>query len=103
MKADNGRYKRVIGAALHSRTKGRQTAEVTIAVAALNPHQLGRPEYVRLARMDVRGADFAQLPLRATQWRGTAKPLCFFAALREAGPYLGLPVLNTSTVQPAFP
>jgi len=35
-RADIGRYKRVIGDALHSRTKGRQTTEVAIAVASLN-------------------------------------------------------------------
>ena len=46
---DIGRYKRVIGDALHSRTKGRQTTEVAIAVASLNRMlELGRPEYVRL-------------------------------------------------------
>jgi hypothetical protein len=44
-----GRYKRVIGDALRSRTKGRQTTEVAIAVASLNRMlELGRPEYVRL-------------------------------------------------------
>src|SRR6266403_5316730 len=49
VEADIGRYKRVIGDALHSRTKGRQTTEVAIAVASLNRMlELGRPEYVRL-------------------------------------------------------
>src|SRR3984893_13481852 len=33
VEADIGRYKRVIGDALHSRTEGRQTTEVAIAVA----------------------------------------------------------------------
>ena len=49
VEADIGRYKRVIGDALRSRTEGRQTAEVAIAVASLNRMlELGRPEYVRL-------------------------------------------------------
>jgi hypothetical protein len=39
----------MIGDALRSRTEGRQTTEVAIAVAALNRMlKLGRPEYVRL-------------------------------------------------------
>src|SRR4029077_13034949 len=46
VEADIGRYKRVIGDALRSRTKGRQTTEVAIAVASLNRMlELGRPEY----------------------------------------------------------
>jgi hypothetical protein len=50
VEADIGRYKRVIGDALRSRTDGRQTTEVAIAVASLNHMlQLGRPEYVRLS------------------------------------------------------
>jgi hypothetical protein len=49
VEADIGRYKRVIGGALRSRTVGRQTTEVTIAVASLNRMlDLGRPEYIRL-------------------------------------------------------
>jgi hypothetical protein len=49
VEADIGRYKRVIGDALRSRTKGRQMTEVAIAVASLNRMlELGRPEYVRL-------------------------------------------------------
>ena len=49
VEADIGRYKRVIGDALRSRTEGRQTIEVAIAVASLNRMlELGRPEYVRL-------------------------------------------------------
>jgi hypothetical protein len=49
VEADIGRYKRVIGDALHSRTEGRQTTEVGIAVASLNRMlELGRPEYIRL-------------------------------------------------------
>ena len=49
VEGDIGRYKRVIGDALRSRTEGRQTTEVTIAVASLNRMlDLGRPEYVRL-------------------------------------------------------
>src|SRR6267154_1393063 len=50
VEADIGRYKRVIGDALRSRTDGRQTTEVAIAVASLNHMlELGRPEYVRLS------------------------------------------------------
>src|SRR5882762_8494093 len=49
VEADIGRYKRVIGDALRSRTKGRQMTEVAIAIATLNRMlELGRPEYVRL-------------------------------------------------------
>ena len=49
VEADIGRYKRVIGDARRSRTKGGQTTEVAIAVASLNRMlELGRPEYVRL-------------------------------------------------------
>jgi hypothetical protein len=49
VEADIGRYKRVIGDALRSRTEGRQMTEVAINVASLNRMlELGRPEYVRL-------------------------------------------------------
>ena len=49
VEADIGRYKRVIGDALRSRTGGRQMTEVAIAVASLNRMlELGRPVYVRL-------------------------------------------------------
>jgi hypothetical protein len=49
VEADIGRYKRVIGDALRSRTARRQTTEVAIAVASLNRMlELGRPEYGRL-------------------------------------------------------
>jgi hypothetical protein len=49
VEADIGRYKRVIGDALRSRTEARQTTEVALAVASLNRMlKLGRPEYVRL-------------------------------------------------------
>src|SRR6267378_5699273 len=49
VEADIGRYKRVMGDALRSRTKGRQMTEVAIAVASLNRMlELGRPVYVRL-------------------------------------------------------
>jgi len=55
VEADIGRYKRVIGDALRSRTEGRQTTEVAIAVASLNRMlKLGRPEYVRLKWMSMR-------------------------------------------------
>jgi hypothetical protein len=40
VEADIGRYKRVIGDALHSRTEGRQTTEVAIAVASRRPENL---------------------------------------------------------------
>ena len=54
VEADIGRYKRVIGDALRSRTGGRQMTEVAIAVASLNPPmlELGRPEYVRLPQTE---------------------------------------------------
>ena len=43
-----GRFKRVIGNRLRSRTDQRQTTEMTVAVAVLNRMlELGRPEYVR--------------------------------------------------------
>jgi len=49
VEADIGRYKRLIGDALRSRTKGRQMTEVAIAVALLNRMlELGRPKYVHL-------------------------------------------------------
>jgi hypothetical protein len=45
-----GRYKRVIGDALRSRTDQTEAAEVAIAAAALNRMlELGRPDYVRIA------------------------------------------------------
>ncbi len=45
-----GRYKRVIGDGLRSRTDGRQATEVAIAANVLNRMlDLGRPEYVRTA------------------------------------------------------
>ena len=50
IEADIGRYKRVIGDALRSRTEARQATEVLIAVRALNRMlELGRPESVRIA------------------------------------------------------
>ena len=50
VEADIGRYERVVGDALRSRTEGRQSTEVAIAVASLNRMlELGRPEYVRLS------------------------------------------------------
>jgi len=45
-----GRYKRVIGDALRSRTDARRATEVGIAACALNRMlALGRPESVRIA------------------------------------------------------
>ena len=50
VEADIGRFKRVIGDALRSRTERRRTTEVGVAVHVLNRMlELGRPEYVRLA------------------------------------------------------
>ena len=50
VEADIGRYKRVIGDALRSRTEARRNTEIAIAVQALNRMlELGRPEYVRIA------------------------------------------------------
>jgi hypothetical protein len=49
VEADIGRWKRLIGEALHSQTDGRQATEVAIAVDALNRMlELGRPSYVRV-------------------------------------------------------
>ncbi|GAV36894.1 transposase DDE domain protein [Roseomonas sp. TAS13] len=49
VEADIGRFKRVIGGGLRSRTDGRRATEVAIAVAALNRMLgLGRPDYVRI-------------------------------------------------------
>jgi hypothetical protein len=48
VEADIGRYKRVIGDALRSRTEGGRRLRWPIAVASLNRMlELGRPEYVR--------------------------------------------------------
>jgi hypothetical protein len=45
-----GRYKRVIGDALRSRTDETEATEVAIAAAALNRMlEFGRPNYVRIA------------------------------------------------------
>jgi hypothetical protein len=50
IEADIGRYKRVIGDALRSRTDARRATEVEIAARALNRMlKLGRPESVRIA------------------------------------------------------
>jgi Transposase DDE domain len=50
VEADIARFKCVIGDALRSRTQGRRTTEVAIAVDVLNRMlELGRPTYVRLA------------------------------------------------------
>ena len=50
VEADIGRFKRVIGGALHSRKEQRQSTEVAVATAVLNRMlDLGRPEYVRVS------------------------------------------------------
>ena len=50
VEASIGRYKRVIGDALRSRTDETEATEVAIAAAALNRMlELGRPNYVRIA------------------------------------------------------
>ena len=50
VEASIGRYKRVIGDALRSRTDESEATEVAIAAAALNRMlQLGRPSYARIA------------------------------------------------------
>jgi hypothetical protein len=54
VEADIGRYKRVIGDALRSRTEGRQTTEVAIAVASLNRMlELGRAAGARSPHINV--------------------------------------------------
>jgi hypothetical protein len=50
VEASIGRYKRVIGDALRSRTDQTEATEVAIAAAALNRMlEFGRPNYVRIA------------------------------------------------------
>jgi hypothetical protein len=50
VEASIGRYKRMIGDGLHSRTDRRRATEVAVAVRALNRMlELGRPHYVRTA------------------------------------------------------
>jgi hypothetical protein len=50
VEASIGRYKRVIGNALRSRTDRTEATEVTLAAAALNRMlAFGRPDYVRIA------------------------------------------------------
>jgi hypothetical protein len=50
VEASIGRYKRVIGDALRSRTDQTEATEVAIAASALNRMlALGRPNYVRMA------------------------------------------------------
>ena len=50
VEADIGRWKRVIGDALHSQTNTRQVTEVAVAVNVLNRMlEKGRPNYVRTA------------------------------------------------------
>jgi hypothetical protein len=50
VEASIGRYKRVIGTALRSRTDETEATEVAIAAAALNRMlEFGRPSYVRIA------------------------------------------------------
>jgi len=47
--ADIGRFKRVIGDGLRSRTDRRRATEVSIAVHVMNRMlELGRPDYVRI-------------------------------------------------------
>jgi hypothetical protein len=61
VEADIGRYKRVIGDALRSRTERRQTTEVAIAVASLNRmlERLGDRNTFALHEKSMPGADFA--------------------------------------------
>ena len=50
VEASIGRYKRVIGDALRSRTDRTEATEVALAAAALNRMlAFGRPNYVRIA------------------------------------------------------
>ena len=50
VEATIGRYKRVIGGALRSRTNQTEATEVALAAAALNRMlEFGRPNYVRIA------------------------------------------------------
>jgi hypothetical protein len=56
VEADIGRYKRVIGDALRSRTGDRQTTEVAIATALLNRHARTWPAGVRSPHVKYRCA-----------------------------------------------
>jgi hypothetical protein len=50
VEASIGRYKRVIGTALRSRTDPTEASEAALAAAALNRMlEFGRPNYVRIA------------------------------------------------------
>jgi len=53
VEADIAATKRVIGDALHSRTEGRQTTEVAIAVASRKPHARAWPARVRSPHVNV--------------------------------------------------
>src|SRR5438132_515264 len=84
VEADIGRYKRVIGDALRSRTKGRQTTEVAIAVASLNRMlELGRPEsdanrdaaVETVLEADAVATTVRSLMSKRTSWEGTATDL----------------------------
>src|SRR3954465_13539552 len=56
VEATIGRFKRVIGDGLRSRTDQRQATEMNLAVAVLNRMlELGRPKPVRTARTQARG------------------------------------------------
>jgi hypothetical protein len=68
VEADIGRYKRVIGDALRSRTGGRQTSEVAIAVASLNRmlSLAGRNTFASHEQW-ARGSDCARMLIRATK------------------------------------
>jgi len=87
VEADIGRYKRVVGDALRSRTEGRQTTEVAIAVASLNRMlELWRAAGVRSPHINVdAGADFARLLVRATTWLFARPSAGLFVGARRDG------------------
>ncbi|CAA9470576.1 MAG: hypothetical protein AVDCRST_MAG13-440 [uncultured Solirubrobacteraceae bacterium] len=63
VESDISRFERVIGDGLRSRTDGRQATEVAIAAGVLNRMlDLGRPEYVRVARARKRAGRTAPVP-----------------------------------------
>jgi hypothetical protein len=63
-----GRFKRVIGDGLRSRTDQRQATEMTVAVAVLNRMlELGRPKSVRIARTQAGQAHCLRLLICASR------------------------------------
>jgi hypothetical protein len=74
--ADSGRWKRVIGEALHSQADGRQATEVAIAVGALNRMlELGRPNYIHINETKKAKYHCGHRLIRATRCRASLQPM----------------------------